>query len=120
MSVVFNSSLALCVAAILLGGCATPPHYENPNGTGTVLNVTEINQQDLNIAVEDLITKIQNEFINRGNLECADGPGKPSILAISRIVNNTSKQVKGRNYCLVIGVERDLFGAAATPKSFAS
>jgi PBP1b-binding outer membrane lipoprotein LpoB len=59
----------------------------------TVLSVDKMNMRDWNMAAEDLIKKMQDEFINSANLQSADGPGKPSVMAISRIVNNTSLQI---------------------------
>lgn len=53
----------------------------------------KINQQDWNMAAEDLINKMRDEFINPGRLQSSDGPGQPAVLAISRIVNSTSQQI---------------------------
>jgi hypothetical protein len=80
--------------ALLLAGCATQTvRYVDPDGGRPVVSIGKINQQDWNMAAEDLIKKMQDEFINSGNLQSADGPGKPSVMAVSRIVNNTGQQI---------------------------
>lgn len=86
--------LATGAASLLISGCASAPvRHVDSDSSRTVLSVDKINMQDWNMAAEDVIKKMQDEFINSGKLESADGPGKPSVLAVSRIVNNTGLQI---------------------------
>lgn len=92
-----NTLTSISVAAVLgvfLAGCATAPvKHVDPDGDRTVVSIDKMNMQDWNMAAEDLTKKMQDEFINSGNLQSADGPGKPSVMAISRIVNDTGQQI---------------------------
>jgi PBP1b-binding outer membrane lipoprotein LpoB len=91
-----SSCLAAGAVTLLLAGCASPTggaKYVDTNSGRTVLSTDRINMQDWNTAAEDLIKKMQDEFINSGKLQSADGPGQPSVLAISRIVNDTGLQI---------------------------
>lgn len=81
---------AVVAVGFFLAGCATAPvRHVDSDSSRTVLSMGKINQQDWNMAAEDLIKKMQDEFINSGKLQSADGPGKPSVMAISRIVDGT-------------------------------
>jgi uncharacterized protein (TIGR02722 family) len=93
MNKVRSSCLAAGIASLLFSGCATETKHVDPDSPRTVLSTGKINQQDWNMAAEDLIKKMQEEFINSGKLRSVDGPGKPSVMAISRIVNSTSMQI---------------------------
>jgi hypothetical protein len=74
--------LATGAASLLISGCASAPvRHVDPDSSRTVLSVDKINMQDWNMAAEYVIKKMQEEFINSGKLESADGPGKPSVLA---------------------------------------
>jgi hypothetical protein len=82
--------LAAGAAALLLAGCASGgTKYVDSDSGRTVLSTGRINMQDWNTAADDLIKKMLDEFINPGKLQSADGQGKPSVMAISRIANNT-------------------------------
>ena len=48
---------------------------------------------EADMAAEKMINSLIDDLINAGKLQSADGPGKPAILAISRIVNNTAQQI---------------------------
>ncbi len=85
--------VGLGAIALVLAGCAGPDvKHVDSDSSRTVLGVDKINMQDWNIAADDMIKKLMDEFINADKLQSADGPGKPSVLAISRIVNSTSAQ----------------------------
>jgi hypothetical protein len=94
MNKIGSTCLAVGVAALLFTGCATQEtKHVDADSSRTVLSTGKINQQDWNMAAEDLIKKMQDEFINSGKLQSLDGPGKPSVMAISRIVNSTGIQI---------------------------
>ena len=81
------------VTAVLLGGCASnQATYVDPASTRTLSNVGEINVQDWNMASESMINSLISKHINSGNLK-GSGPDGRAVLAISRIVNNTSIQI---------------------------
>jgi uncharacterized protein (TIGR02722 family) len=87
------SAAIVVVAAALLGGCASSQAtYVDPAGTRTLSNVGEINVQDWNMASESMINSLISKHINSGSLK-GSGPDGRAILAISRIVNNTSIQI---------------------------
>ena len=94
MKTFVSLNLAAGAVLLILSGCASQrTRYVDSNSSRTVVNTTKINMQDWNMAAEDLIKKMQDEFINSGKLQSADGPGRPSVMAISRIVNNTGQQI---------------------------
>jgi len=87
------SAAIVVVAAALLGGCASSQAtYVDPGSTRTLTNVGEINVQDWNMASEAMINSLIAKHINSGNLK-GSGPDGRAVLAISRIVNNTSIQI---------------------------
>jgi hypothetical protein len=95
MNKISSTCLAAGVALLLFAGCATQEtKHVDADSSRTVLSTGKINQQDWNMAAEDLITKMRKEFIDEpGKLQSVDGPGKPSVLAISRIINSTGMQI---------------------------
>ena len=87
------STVLVVATAALLGGCASSrATYVDPASTRTLSNVGEINVQDWNMASESMINSLISKHINSGNLK-GSGPDGRAILAISRIVNNTSIQI---------------------------
>jgi PBP1b-binding outer membrane lipoprotein LpoB len=90
-----NALLSLAAGALtaLLAGCASQAQHVDSGSGRTLLNVGKINMQDWNMAAEAMINSLVVDVVDKGKLESADGPGKPSILAISRIVNSTSQQI---------------------------
>lgn len=87
------STVLVVATAALLGGCASSQAtYVDPAGTRTLSNVGEINVQDWNMASESMINSLISKHINSGSLK-GSGPDGRAILAISRIVNNTSIQI---------------------------
>jgi len=77
----------LAVSTALLTGCGTNAHYVETGGTQNIVNVGQINIQDY-IQAANTMT---GELLASGALDRVKNP--PAILAISRIVNNTGKQI---------------------------
>lgn len=88
----FSTSISLIACAILLtSGCASPKTtYVDSDSSRLITNVEEINIQDFSRAADEMVQSIIENCISTGDLEGVDG--KKPILAISRIVNNTSVQ----------------------------
>jgi uncharacterized protein (TIGR02722 family) len=87
------STVLVVATAAFLGGCASSQAtYVDPSSTRTLSNVGEINVQDWNMASESMINSLISKHINSGSLK-GSGPDGRAILAISRIVNNTSVQI---------------------------
>ena len=86
------SALVAAAVAVLLGGCSTQATYVDPGSTRTLSNVGEINVQDWNMASEAMVSSLIAKHINSGNLKGSGTDGR-AVLAISRIVNNTSIQI---------------------------
>jgi uncharacterized protein (TIGR02722 family) len=78
---------AASLIAILGAGCGSQSVYVDPKGTRTVTTLGDINIQDWGNAAETMIASLRDS----GVIEKA--PNKPAIMAISRIVNNTSQQI---------------------------
>lgn len=78
--------LLLLPPLILYGGCSTHTRYVEPTGPRTIVT-SEINIQDFSYAAEDMVKSL----LVSGTLDKAQQ--QPSILAISRIVNNTTQQI---------------------------
>lgn len=84
------ASAALAPALFLVTGCETTSNeakYVDSKGKDTVVSLDQINIQDWNQAAEQMVASL----ITSGVLERA--PVQPSIMAISRIVNNTQTQI---------------------------
>ena len=79
-------------ALVLLSGCATPATYVDPNGSHLVVNVGQINIQDYASAADTMVNSLIDNLINPGQLKSSVA-GEPALMAISKIVNNTSKQI---------------------------
>lgn len=80
--------------ALMLSGCASTEVIRvDPNGPRTLDSIHKLNMQDWNEAADDLITKMQNEFIGQAKFQSSRGPGEKSVLAISRFVNDTGEQI---------------------------
>ncbi|MBO4715219.1 MAG: penicillin-binding protein activator LpoB [Verrucomicrobia bacterium] len=89
MNYKFCMTLALA-AALFSTGCATKTTYVDNDSSRLIANVDEINIQDFARAADEMVQSIIEDCISTGDLEGVDG--KKPILAISRIVNNTSMQ----------------------------
>jgi penicillin-binding protein activator len=84
-----NIFLSLLAAALpfVVGGCQTNAHYIEAGGRESVVSLSSINTQDF-IQAANTAT---SELLASGVLDKVPTP--PAVLAISRIVNNTSKQI---------------------------
>lgn len=79
---------------VFLTGCAsTQTAYVDPNSNRTLVTMGTMGVQDWNKLTDDVLQKLMNEAVNAGSLTSASGPGGKSILAMSRIQNNTGKQI---------------------------
>jgi uncharacterized protein (TIGR02722 family) len=82
----------VAAAAVLVAGCSTPATYVETGGNQMVVNVGQINIQDFNNAAQTMVQSLIDNFINTG--QCKSGvASEPALMAISKIVNNTSKQI---------------------------
>lgn len=81
---------ALAPAVFFVTGCETTSNeakYVDSKGKDTVVSLDQINIQDWNQAAEQMVASL----LATGVLERA--PTQPSIMAVSRIVNNTQTQI---------------------------
>ncbi len=78
--------LTSLLSLVLFGGCATHTRYVEPTGPRTIVT-SEINIQDFSYAAEDMVKSL----LVSGSLDKM--PQQPAILAISRIINNTTQQI---------------------------
>jgi len=86
----FRALAALATAGLcltLIGAGCRSAAYVNPEGPRTIVTLDDINIQDWNEAADRMI----DSLLTSGVLE--DAPQQPSVMAVSRIVNNTSIQV---------------------------
>lgn len=82
-------SLSAVIAAIaILGGCADGGNarYVDSQGTQTIVSLDQINIQDWSNAADQMVASL----LTSGVLDKA--PSQPAIMAVSRIVNNTTTQ----------------------------
>lgn len=86
--------LSISVAgALLLSGCASPGNsYVETGSSRMVVNIGQVNIQDFNSAADTMVNSLIDNFINQGRCKSSVA-GEPALLAISKIVNNTSKQL---------------------------
>ena len=83
-----SGSYCLVLGAALLAGCGSQnATYVDPNGTHTLATVNKINIQDWSNAAEAMI----NSLLDSGKIQTRGD--QPAILAISRIMNNTTEQI---------------------------
>jgi uncharacterized protein (TIGR02722 family) len=84
--------LCLCCASALFAGCATDGGNARViEQNKAITTVGTINVQDFANAADTMVNSLVDGVINAGKLEAP--AGQPSMLAISRIVNNTSAHV---------------------------
>lgn len=81
------SSLSLLSGLLLLTGCGSNAVYVDSGGPETVVTLDSINIQDWSRAADEMVESL----LNSGVLEQA--PRYPAVMAISRIVNNTTQSV---------------------------
>ncbi|HEX3624513.1 MAG TPA: penicillin-binding protein activator LpoB [Verrucomicrobiae bacterium] len=83
-----NTLIPIVTLAAAVAGCSSPgAHYVQTGGQEDVVNVNEINIQDF-ISAADAATA---DLLSSGVLNRVQPP--PAVLAISRMVNNTSRQI---------------------------
>lgn len=87
------ASMISATGVLFLGGCATPTTYADPNGSRLITSVGKIDIQDFADAADKMTQSLIDNFINQGKLQSAVA-GKPALLAISRIQNDTSQQLE--------------------------
>ncbi len=86
-------ALLTCLfASLAFAGCGSPPtaggaQYIDPNGQRAIVNEGRINYQDFNMAGSDLVQSL----LKSGAIQ-DKRPGKPTLVAISRITNDTDQQ----------------------------
>lgn len=86
MRIDFKFYLILLMPLMIFGGCATHTRYVEPTGPRTIVT-SDINIQDFSYAAEDMVKSL----LTSGSLDRASS--QPAVLAISRIVNNTTQQI---------------------------
>ena len=77
---------------VLLTGCSTPATYVDANSSHMMVNVGQINVQDYASAADTMVNSLIDNLINPGQLKSGTA-GEPALMAISKIVNNTSSQI---------------------------
>lgn len=85
---IMNGTMAIAMFAMVLTGCesGTTARRIDPNGTQTITTISGLDIQDATDAASALATSL----LESGKL---GANGKPSVIAISRYVNNTSQQI---------------------------
>jgi len=78
----------VAVGVAFASGCGTNAHYVETGGRESVVSTGQINSQDFIQAAGDATAKL----LASGVLDKVKSP--PAVLAMSRIVNNTSSQIQ--------------------------
>ena len=80
--------LGFAVAALALSSCQTPEaRYIDSKGSETVVSLDQINIQDWTKAADEMVASLlQSPHLKNGSQS-------PAVLAISRIINNTSQLI---------------------------
>ncbi len=84
MTTTLLTSLSCC--ALLVNSGCRPTQYVDSKGTDLVVSVNQVNIQDFEQASEALVASM----VDSGVL--AKAPRQPAALAISRVINDTSRQ----------------------------
>jgi len=79
--------LPLAAAAAIFTGCGTNAHYVQTGGRESIVSIGQINDQDFIAAAGDATS----DLLASGVLDTVKG--RKAILAMSRIVNDTSQQI---------------------------
>lgn len=82
----FLPSVLLSLSLLILAGCGGARYVET-EGPGTIVSVDQINIQDWIQASDALV----QDLLESGAIDRPDGD--PAVMAVSRIVNNTTQQV---------------------------
>src|SRR3990172_7091497 len=86
MKAKYYSLLLPVLVLLIFGGGATHTKYVETTGPRTIVT-TDINIQDFSYAAEDMIkTLLASGALDKTQIQ-------PAMLAISRIVNNTTQQI---------------------------
>lgn len=83
----FTASSILLALSLVLVGCGSGARYVDSRGTETIVSLDQINIQDWALAADEMVASLLASSV----LERA--PSVPAVMAISRIVNNTTLQV---------------------------
>ena len=89
---VILNSLFILAGGLGLAACGSPQGggsatYIDPNGQRAIVNTSRINYQDFNMAANDLV----QDLLKTGAIR-DKRPGQPTLVAISRITNETDQQ----------------------------
>lgn len=79
--------IAALAAPVIFTGCATDAHYVQTGDKEQIVSVGQINIQDYANAANAAV----KELLDSGALDKVANP--PAVLELSRIINNTSRQV---------------------------
>ncbi len=79
--------IPLAAITAILAGCGTNAHYIQTGGRESVVSINQVNIQDFMSAADSETS----DLLASGALDRVQHP--PAVLAISRIVNNTSQQI---------------------------
>ena len=104
----------LLIAAASFTGCATDAKYMNPQGPQTIVSLDQINVQDWAQAANQMVESL----LESGVLERA--PKQPAVLAISRIVNNTTQQIDTDELTKKIRIALNRSGKTVTTTTYGS
>lgn len=105
------------IVSLLVVGCASnrAPRdavYIDSTGQRTVVSLDQINIQDWSLAADELVASLLNSQV----LDRA--PQQPAVLAISRIVNNTTQQVDTDFLTRRVRIALNQSGKALTTTTF--
>ncbi len=103
-----TTSLLLLPLLILLAGCGGGAKYVDSTGPNTIVTVNRIDIQDWSRAADQMVQNL----LASGVLDRS--ARQPAVLAISRIVNNTSQQVDTNLLTKRIRVALNQSGKAVT------
>lgn len=106
------SLLGTCSIAALLAGCGTQAHYVDSQGTQTIVSLDQINIQDWSNAADQLVASL----LRSGALDRS--PEQPAIMAVSRIINNTTEQVDTDSLTKKIRVALNQSGKVLTTTTY--
>lgn len=83
-----KSTFVLATGLLVAAGCSTPQaNYVDAGGPHTLRTLNKINIQEWSDAANKMVNSLLESNKLQGTAE------KPSVLAISRIVNNTTEQI---------------------------
>ena len=105
------------LAAVCLSGCASRSKYVDSDGSKTVVAAGDINIQDFAAAADTFLASIK-ERMDKGTIKPAV-EGEQIILAISKIVNNTSQHIDTDQLVKKIRIELNKTGQVMTTTTLA-